>query len=194
MTNGREGEQDGERPAAASETSAVGVAAGPAAPESGEEKPQAAGQSDPASLWKSPVNPPMSTKAMLDWTQILANVAAAAMLLFASCEFRANLRAQRLQNSINLLNEGLELERKYNAGAATARDIIAFYYRMHVARAKGGLEEDVTTPLEWSLCSTLLEDPRVAEYWAEANRSGDQYFMDSFVKHIDSIRNRKSCK
>lgn len=136
----------------------------------------------------------MNTKGMLDWTQIVANLAAAAMLLFAACEFRESTQAQRLQNSISVLNEGLDVERRYREGTASARDIVAFYYRVYVARARGGLDTEVTIPLERSLCSTVIDDPRVGEYWDQTAMQARPYFIGTFVEHMNSVRSKKSCE
>ncbi len=124
----------------------------------------------------------------------MANLAAALMLFFAAYQFRSNTKAQRLQNSLTILNEGLDLDRRYRDGNANARDIVAFYYRVYVSRKEGGLDSDSAAPLERSLCSAMIDDPRIGEYWDQTSKQAKAYFINGFAEHVNDVRSRKSCE
>jgi len=131
--------------------------------------------------------------ALLTWTQQAANIATAVTLLFAAYQFRVSTQAQRIQNSLAVLSDGRQLEQQYQAGKAEARDVVAFYYRMYVSRDV--LETHVMVPLERSICSSIIEDPRVGKYWDEVTKTQEKsFYIDDFVKQMDEIRSKKqSC-
>ena len=123
-----------------------------------------------------------------------ANVAAALTLLVAAYQFYTNSKAQRIQNSLTLLNDGRQLQQQYEAGKADARDIVTFYYRVYVS--KEVLQQRIVAPLERSLCSAMIDDPRVRGYWDEVAKTQEKhYFVNDFVERMNNIRNKRtSCE
>jgi hypothetical protein len=82
------------------------------------------------------------------------------------------------------------LQQQYQEGKAEARDIVTFYYRVYVSRDV--LDARIIRPLERSLCSTVIEDPRVSGYWDDVNKTEvKHYFVDDFVEHMNDIRSKK---
>ena len=111
-------------------------------------------------------------------------------LLLAAYQFYANTKAQRIQNSLSVLSDGRQLQQQYQEGKAEARDIVTFYYRVYVSRDV--LDARIIRPLERSLCSTVIEDPRVSGYWDDVNKTEvKHYFVDDFVEHMNDIRSKK---
>lgn len=136
------------------------------------------------------VGPTTTQSATFAWIQTLANVAAALTLLLAAYQFYANTKAQRIQNSLSVLSDGRQLQQQYQEGKAEARDIVTFYYRVYVSRDV--LDARIIRPLERSLCSTVIEDPRVSGYWDDVNKTEvKRYFVDDFVEHMNDIRSKK---
>ena len=122
---------------------------------------------------------------------MIANVAAALSFLFAAYQFHVNTKAQGIQNSLSLLNDGRQLQQQYQAGKADARDIVTFYYRLYVS--KDVLQERIVSPLDRSLCSTMLDDPRVRNYWDEVTKTREiNYFVRDFAERMNNLRSGKT--
>jgi hypothetical protein len=137
---------------------------------------------------------PATKQLISDWIQVVANGAAALGLVLAAWQFRASTKAEHIQNSLNVLSEGRQLEEQYRAGTAQARDIVTFYYRVYIARDE--FDADVIRPLERSLCSQVIGDKRVDKYWKEVMAQEEKgYYRRDFALYIDDITNgRKSCE
>src|SRR5215469_3161223 len=131
------------------------------------------------------------TSTILGWTQLAANVAAALTFLFAAYQFHATTKVQGIQNSLSLLNDGRQLQQQYQAGKADARDIVTFYYRLFVS--KDVLQDRIVRPLDRSLCSAMVDDPRVRNYWDEVTKTQEKnYFVPDFVERMSNIRSGKT--
>jgi hypothetical protein len=143
-----------------------------------------------------PFSAPSSAQvdSIVKWTQIAANLAAALMLLVAGYQFYGTVKAQRLQSSLAVLTEGLDLDRKYQDGKAVPRDVFAFYYRVYVSRESGGVNAEIVGPLERSLCTAVIDNPGVADYWDKMPKEEKSYFVPTFVDHVNKIRSKKTCE
>jgi hypothetical protein len=118
------------------------------------------------------------------WVAVLANIATALSLLLAAYQLRLTVNEQRITRTAEILKQGQDLDRRFHAGTADAREVISFRYYLYTLSTNDMIVADLAGPAEQSLDEFIRADPRARDYWSKVDK---KRFSAAFVGHVDQM-------